>query len=74
MINITETTDLNAVYILIIAVIYDIYYNNYLYNYLILLNYISYFLIINIIGLYLFLKYFKIRIYFILNMNVNFTY
>ena len=74
MINITETTDLNAVYILIIAVIYDIYYNNYLYNYLILLNYTSYFLIINIIGLYLFLKYFKIRIKFGLIMNVNFTY
>ena len=39
MIDITEVTDLDAVYILIIAVIYDIFYNNYLYNYLILLNY-----------------------------------
>lgn len=72
MIDILEATDLNAVYILIIAVIYDIYYNNYLYNYLFLLNYTSCFLIINIIGIYLFLKNFKIRAKF--NLNIDFTY
>ena len=72
MIDLMEITDINAVYILIIAIIYDIYYNNYLYNYLILLNYTSFFLIINIIGLYLFLKYFKIRVRF--NLNIQFTY
>ena len=72
MIDLMEITDINAVYILIIAIIYDIYYNNYLYNYLILLNYTSCFLIINIIGIYLFLKYFKIRVRF--NLNIQFTY
>ena len=72
MIDITEITDINAVYILIIAVIYDIYYSNYLYNNLILLNYTSCFLIINIIGIYLFLKYFKIRVRF--NLNIDITY
>ena len=72
MIDLMEVTDLNAVTILIIAIICDIFYNNYLYNYMILLNYTSCFLIINIIGLYLFLKYFKIRVRF--NLNIDFTY
>ena len=75
MIDLMEITDLNAVYILIIliiSIIYDISYNNYLYNYLILLNYTSCFLIINIIGLYLFLKNFKMRVRF--NLNIQFTY
>ena len=72
MIDILEATDLNAVYILFIAIIYDIYYNKYLYNYLILLNYTSCFLIINIIGIYLFLKYFKIQVRF--NLSIQFTY
>ena len=69
MIDIMEITDLNAVYILIIAIIF---YNNYLLNCLILLNYTSCFLIINIIGLYLFLKYFRIRVRF--NLNIDFNY
>ena len=72
MINIIEFYDINAVTILIISIIIDIFYNNYLYNNLLLLNNTSWFLIINIIGLYLFLKYFKIRVRF--NLNIDFTY
>jgi hypothetical protein len=72
MLDIMEIIDFNAVNILIISIICDIFYNNYLYNSLVLLNHTSYFLIINIIGLYLFLKYFKIRIRF--NLNIQFNY
>ena len=71
-VDITDNFSINTLYILIIGIIYDIFNKNYIYQTIILLNYTSVFFIINIIGLILFLKYFKIRGRF--NLNINFEY
>ena len=70
--DINEHFSINALYIIIIPIIYDLFNNNYIYQNIILIDYTAVFLTINLIGIILFLKYFKVRVRF--NLNINFEY
>jgi len=70
--EIMEFCDLNMVYVLVLAILYDICHQNYLINSISVFNYQTSFILINIIGLYLFLKCFKIRVRFNLNVDLHY--
>ena len=70
--DINEHFSINALYIIIIPIIYDLFNNNNIYQNIILIDYTAVFLTINLIGIILFLKYFKVRVRF--NLNINFEY
>ena len=70
--DINEYFSINASYIIIIPIIYDLLNKNNIYQSIILIDYTAVFIIINLSGLILFLKYFKVRVRF--NLNINFEY
>lgn len=71
MVERIEVFDINCVYILLIGIIYDICSKNYIINNIINYNYTTIFLSINIIGLYLFLKYVKLKVGFKIDISFN---
>ena len=71
MVERIEVFDINCVYILLIGIIYYIYFKNYIINNIINYNYTTIFLSINIIGLYLFLKYVKLKVGFKIDISFN---
>lgn len=67
MTDLNQDYNLNSLCILLVIFLYNVYQSNYYYfqlllNKILLLNYTSLFLIINIVGLYILLKHISIEI------------
>lgn len=67
MADLNQDYNLNSLCILLVIFLYNVYQSNYyyfqlLFNKILLLNYTSLFLIINIVGLYILLKHISIEI------------